>query len=412
MPKVPNKAASPSNLQAKKPRCGFRFRRTCRLLLALLLLILLARFLLGDARPIRKFLGNLSSLPTTYQWDYKYALNATKKKRQQQQHEIIDWSWMNTSGITLKYVQGDPNSCQDVIYTGHSVDPMTEGMNDYVHAGWKGLSYAVKTFKMLNKTCAVYFQIDDPFLPNGESMPLHSVWGRVSATALVMRTFPKANFLLYLDSDALIAFPDQTPTTMYHALSYDGYGENATFRQLQPALIVNKPYTGWLCLQCGKFGLGHGCINSGALLWHRSKAARIVVQAWWESRLSNNTHNLFAGQDGFFGWGDVTAEKRRMNKMGEQNRLMYIYHTNQAVRDAVWPVPRQVSDSNSTKYTNSTSCPNAVEGHVPCLQFDFPREPIWNASNASCFNIHYTWGKEKLINQTAMMLQSGGMRLR
>jgi hypothetical protein len=421
-----------ANLQAGKPYCGLR--RACGLPLFLLML---GSFFYGNAREIRKFLGDQTSLPATFQWDYKYTVNETKKKRmqkhvidwsalqqdnehtfmsnsttkkqqqqqqqQQQQHQETEWSWMNTSGITLRHIQGDPTSCQDVIYTGHTHDPMTSDLDDFVHASWKGFSHAVNTFKMLNQTCLVFFQIDDPFLPHGQSQPLHPVWGRVVATALVMRTFPKANFLLYLDSDAMIAFPDQTPTTMYQALSYDGYGENATFQHLQPALIINKPKRGWLCMECLKFGLGHGCFNSGALLWRRSKAAKVILQAWWESRHSNLKQNLFNGEEPFHGWVDGTLNDRWIDQPGEQNRLMYIYHTNQAVHDAVWPVPQQASEDKWT------SCPDGVEGHLPCLQNDFAHESQvteWGSSKQSCFIYHYAaQHHEKIIRLVTLMLE-------
>jgi galactosyl transferase GMA12/MNN10 family len=322
----------------------------------------------------------------------------------QWQYEI-DWSWMNTSGIVLKYIHGDPNSCKDVIYTGHTNDPMGEGQNHTVSAAsWKGLSYAVNTFPILNNTCLAFFQIANPFLPSGQAMPLHPVWGRLPATALVMKRFPKASILLYLDSDALIAFPDQNPTSMYRELAYDGYGENATFKQLQPALIVNKPFQGWLCGECERFGLGHGCFNSGALLWHRSRAATVVLQAWWESRHSSESGNLFSGEEPFHGWHKSTQEERWADSMGEQNRLMYIYHSNEAVHSAVWPVPRQ----RQVIEKKGISCPSDLEGHLPCLQNDFAHEGNWNVSKPSCFISHYADKKEKIIDHAALMLQSVG----
>ena len=353
----------------------------------------------GDTQKIRNFLGDTSKLPTTFQWDYKYNINASKHNQHQgQAQEEIDWSsWINTTGISLRMIQGDPNLCRDVIYTGHNHDATggPDQRDDFVKEGWKGLSYAVKAFKMLSQTCLVYFQVANPLHQDG--IALHPVWGRLPATALMMQTFPKAKFLLYFDSDAIIASPDQNPTTMYKALSFDGYGENATFQALQPGLIVNKPYHGWLCGECEKFGLGHGCFNSGALLWRRSKAAKIVLHAWWESRHSNQSENFFIERGPFHGWTG-TKEKRCGDKMGEQNRLMYIYRTNRTVHDAVWPVPRQIS------FTNSSSCPNAVEGHVPCLQTDAIRYTEWNVSKASCFINHYTDSKETIKEHAALML--------
>lgn len=117
----------------------------------------------------------------------------------------------------------------------------------------------------------------------------------------------------------------------YQLLSYDGYGENATFTYLKPSLIVNKPFTGWLCSQCQDFHLGHGCFNSGVLLWRRSNGMKLILQRWWESRMDNGTSNIIRKDNGtfhyFHGWGiDSPANINSADKMSEQNRLMYIFH--------------------------------------------------------------------------------------
>eukprot|EP00536_Pseudo-nitzschia_multiseries_P017973 jgi/Psemu1/315267/fgenesh1_kg.1993_\ len=205
-----------------------------------------------------------------------------------------------------------------------------------------------------------------------------------------------------MDSDALLASPDKSPTDMYDALAFDGYGENATSQQLNPGLIVNKPLRGWLCGECERFGLGHGCFNSGALLWHRAKA-EVVLKAWWESRNMDKSENFVEPKSGddFHGWTKDDAD-RVGDKMGEQNRLMYIYGTNPDVHEAVWPVPRQ----KSVEF-NSESCPNAVdETHTPCLQHDSMSTVKWDQSGPSCFVHHYPDEKMVLIEYTKEVMKN------
>ena len=205
-----------------------------------------------------------------------------------------------------------------------------------------------------------------------------------------------------MDSDAILASANYTPTSMYKALAYDGYGVNATFQTLDPSLIVNKPLTGWLCSQCEQFGLGHGCFNSGALLWRRSEGASLVLKAWWESRLHNKTQNFHQEKTGYFhGWSMDNEYDYGADKMSEQNRLMYIFHNNPDVHRMVWPVPRQISDE-----TNSSSCPDEVDPrHTPCLQNDFEDQATWNSLGSSCFINHHTDAKDAVHKALDMILE-------
>eukprot|EP00985_Skeletonema_marinoi_P008276 scaffold3705_cov159-Skeletonema_marinoi.AAC.2 len=199
--------------------------------------------------------------------------------------------------------------------------------------------------------------------------------------------------MLYMDTDAILASPRYTPSVMYDALKYNGHENStntATLKQLSPSLIVNKPLTGWMCGECEKFGLGHGCFNSGALLWHKSEGMELILKAWWESRLDNTTQNIFHDEAAFHGWSN--SNQPNGDKMSEQNRLMYIYHSNHAVRSRILSVPRQ----HSVEF-NSSSCPNAVDtAHTPCLQNDFSRHVKWDSPDPSCFIDHYCDNKEAL----------------
>lgn len=313
---------------------------------------------------------------------------------------------MDTTGVSLSHIEGDPTTCKDVIYTCHTRDPFEatgeeESGSDMVSQVWKGMSHLVRTSPTLKRsTCFVFFGIASPWIDQ-TGKEFHPVWGRLPATALVMSAFPKADVFLYMDSDALLSFSDKSPTMMYNELAFDGYGEDATMQQLQPGLIVNKPLTGWLCGQCERFGLGHGCFNSGALLWHRANA-ELILRTWWASRNMDESQNFLDPENGefFHGWGGNDA-KRVRDKMGEQNRLMYIYGTDPHVREIVWPVPRQRSE----KY-NSESCPDAVdESHTPCLQSDFTSSVKWNPSEPYCFIQHHTDEKEHVIDHAKKMLK-------
>jgi len=318
---------------------------------------------------------------------------------------------MNTSGVTLSHIQGDPTMCKDVIYTGDSRDPFktiddnNEDGSYMIQRGYKGLAYIVRTSPVLKQTtCFVFFKVSSPWIDQS-GRELHPVWGRLPATSLVMSAFPKADVFLYLDSDALLAFPDKSPTTMYNTLAFDGYGENATSQQLNPGLIVNKPLNGWLCGQCEKYGLGHGCFNSGVLLWHRAKAEEIL-RAWWASRNMDESQNFVDPKNGesFHGWAGDDAS-RLGNKMGEQNRLMYVYAMNPHMHEAVWPVPRQ----KSVEF-KSESCPDAVdEDHTPCLQNDFQKLVHWNLSEPSCFVSHYANRKQNVVKHAERMMKHGNL---
>ncbi|CAB9513083.1 expressed unknown protein [Seminavis robusta] len=393
-PETPRQASSPKPYRKVSPT-----------------LLLLGVFVYG-------FCGDLHNLPTVLEWDFKYSVNVTNNNNNnnsstttQQHHNPPknDWSWINTSGVVLSHIQGDPTRCRDVIYTGDSRDPATANQeNDYVHETWKGMAHVVRTAPILNQTCLVFFQIGVPFV--NTDLELHPVWGRLPATALIMQLFQRATVFLYLDTDALLASPHHSPTTMFQALShdYDGYGQPN--KQQQPALIVNKPYTGWLCGQCERFELDHGCFNTGALLWRRSPQAYMVLQRWWESRYQNETNNFFTNKKesdddsgSFHGWSGDSTERLVGDRMGEQNRLMYIYGTNPEVHNAVWPVPRQISRPPE----NSTSCPSDIHGHTPCLQNDFAHAVEWNVpvDQPSCFINHYADEKPRVKNVTALMLQ-------
>ena len=323
--------------------------------------------------------------------------------------------------VTLTHTVGDPLTCEDVIYTGYTRDPTEGSRKDVfwldantttritsegmVNRGWEAISYLVRTSPALRSTCCVFFLISSPLTDRG-GRELNPVWGRLPATALVMAKFALAEVFLYMDSDAMPTFPDKSPTMMYDELAFDGYGQEATFRHLTPGLIVNTPPYGWMCLECTKFRLGHGCFNSGALLWHRARAEP-VLRAWWASRKMSMTENFrdpdVNGGHGFNGWNVPELTRRLKDHMGEQNRLMYIFATNPRVRGLVLPVPRRL---------NTTICTRAPK--FPCLQKTFAkreeyteRVPAnWNPSKPSCFISHYTKGKEAIAEHTAMMMMN------
>jgi hypothetical protein len=175
---------------------------------------------------------------------------------------------------------------------------------------------------------------------------------------------------------------------MYRLLANDGAADGPGVKneigmeQFNPSLIVNKPMTGWLCSQCMYFNLGHGCFNTGALLWRRSKGMQLVLMRWWNSRMQSAAENLYFVQDEnnqtrpFYGW---SSDATNTQKMSEQNRLMYLFNTDMEVQQNVWPVPRKAS-----RKTNTTSCPEDVPYHNPCLQNDRGKFGEWDVTPA-CF---------------------------
>ena len=299
--------------------------------------------------------------------------------------------WMDTSGVSLFSVQGDPTKCKDVIYSADTRDPYSDV--EWLSKGIESMEYITHASSVLREsTCYAFVKISSPFL-DSSGRKLHPVWGRIPATALVMNVFPNAEIFLYMDSDALLPFSSNTPTMMYDELAFDGYGDNPSMTHLKPGLIVNKVKTGWMCSQCENYELEHGCFNSGTLLWNRTKAEPILRE-WWESR---NTKDNFVHPEtgeGFHGWnGD--EEFRLSDKMGEQNRLMYVYGSNPLMQELIWPVPRQRSEG-----FNSLSCPNAVDkGHKPCLQNDASNQAEFDPSNSDkfCFVSHFCNHKDMVV---------------
>lgn len=308
--------------------------------------------------------------------------NVTHNISQLRGEKEDDMQWMNTTGITLLETEGDPTTCKDVIYMADNRSP-TENTS-HVYPSWKALSYIVQNFPSFNSTCAAYYHIQ-------KEKTIHPVWGRLPVTALAMSHFTNAGIFLYLDTDALLANARYTPQVMYEIIVNEYKGEmNATSKELLPSLIVNKPRKGWLCkAQCVLFNLGHGCFNSGVLLWRRSEGVNIILKAWWGSRLDNATQNIYdeVTNQWFYGWNGPR------DKMSEQNRLMYIYHTNPEVRKRILPVPRQ-----QAAFTNYTSCPEKVDkDHTPCLQDDYEMNAKWNRTGPSCFVNHYS-NRKKFVH--------------
>ena len=128
----------------------------------------------------------------------------------------------------------------------------------------------------------------------------------------------------------------------------------------------------------------------------------LVIQRWWASRLLNSTQNLFLNTTNrpFHGWA---AKNTASNKMSEQNRLMYLFKVDPEFNKQVWPVPRAPSFK-----TNTSSCPEDVRFHFPCLQNDRSGsgEGVWDEDEPSCFISHYADKKHKVHDVLAKLLGS------
>ena len=307
---------------------------------------------------------------------------------------------VDTTGVALHDSRGDASTCRDVIYAADSRVP--DGGGSIVDASWGALSFAVGKFPALNSTCAAFFRVSGGEFGGDNNGTLHPVWGRVPATVLAMRTFRGARVFLYLDTDAMLAGPRVGPSDLYRDLvaEHGVGGEEGATAPLpveaaeQPSLVVNKPTKHWLCQkQCEVFGLGHGCFNSGALLWRRSEGADLILRSWWESRLDGPSKNFARDGRALYGW-PPTATNPTRNKMSEQNQLMYVYGTNPEVARRVLPVPRRPGSVSGT-----TSCPEEVDdAHVPCLQDDDKaHNPEWDRRRRlSCFVNRYTNSKHAI----------------
>ena len=292
---------------------------------------------------------------------------------------------IDITGIDKTIILGNSTECIDLVYTcdGQVPNNFTSSSSQnrsIVDASWSAMK-ELSLLPKFNQTCFCFFHLSNYYFTTNGISGLHMVWGRLPSTALAFEKFPNVQYMLYINTDAMFTSARYTPTLMYHELS-----KTSLSSQPRPSLIVNKPMTGWLCSQCRYFDLGHGCFNTGALLWRRSRTALLVLQRWWESRLHKTSMNLYyTGGDnitrGFYGWLASGNNANRANKMSEQNRLMYLFAKDPIVREAVLPMPRQPS-----KGTNTTSCPEAVYDHTPCCKMIvLPNIILWSGKmNHQC----------------------------
>ena len=182
-------------------------------------------------------------------------------------------------------------------------------------------------------------------------------------------------------------------------------------------------HKGWLCNLCDGYGLGDNCVNSGVLMWRRSRGARFVLQEWWKSQFNDRTQNFhLEGKNvSFHGWGE---EEKGRDHMSEQNRLMYVTGTIPRVNEAVLIGPV------APAWRGATSCPERVDW--PCLQVDSvsgesgfvhischhfapnlictPIEILWRDDDAEqCFVRHMPDNKSHMIDISENIL-SGQLR--
>jgi hypothetical protein len=337
-------------------------------------------------------------------------------------HTTMPRALINTAGMIQgnPLIRGNRDLCIDVIYTCDGRAPIIIDHTDnisisstknktIVDASWAAM-ITLSHLPQFNSTCFAFYHLSDAYFASNGSA-LHTVWGRLPVTSLVLDSFPKARYMLYLDTDAMLSSARYTPMEMHQQLASliteedsknDEMIQQQKERQFTPSLIVNKPMTGWLCNQCMYFNLGHGCFNTGALLWRRSKEMERVLLRWWDSRLDAAHQNLYLENGDasnqtrpFYGW---TSEATNTHKMSEQNRLMYLFHTELEIQQTVWPVPRKPS-----RFTNTTSCPEDVPYHNPCLQNDRGKFGEWDAMPA-CFINHYADRKMGVFQVLDLMM--------
>lgn len=306
---------------------------------------------------------------------------------------------------------GNRANCTNVIYSVHTLDP-TNNASGFVHAVWDfTANHLFRLFPSLSRTtCYVYFHVSRNWTQSSETgrrlKGLHPVWARLPATAQVMEGFPQANFFLYMDSDAVFIRPEtMVPEDMYELLvlrDEDFIQESKKRNRTPPALVVNKPFAGWWCVQCMKFNITEGCFNTGVLLWRRSVEAKRILETWWEYQHLNQTYDFSVTTEGndmaygsicgaksdecLFGWGADGVQSH----MGEQNRLMYLFGTIPVLRDAIWSVPRNNTEPRGWP----------MLGIKPCLQRDYPlpmKEGLqWNISSPTCLINHFTMDKHEI----------------
>ena len=310
--------------------------------------------------------------------------------------------WIDTTGIDEVILLGNSSTCSDIIYTCDGRLPnysTTSQDRSIVDSSWDAM-VELSRVPIFNQTCFAFFHLSNSHFTTDGKTGIHMVWGRIPSTALVIELFPQAQYMLYLDTDAILMSADYTPTSMYAKLT-----SHLSSRQSY-SLIVNKPTLGWLCDQCIDFNLNDGCFNSGALLWKRGKDTLQVLRRWWESRLHGKDLNFFIHKGnntlGFQGWANTPFTIDHADKMSEQNRLMYLYSKDAEVNKAILPMPRQ-----RNRPQNTSSCPGRIWNHMPCLQDTAAGQygGIWGKAGPMCFISHFADNKWR-IHDTLESMQS------
>ena len=106
-------------------------------------------------------------------------------------------------------------------------------------------------------------------------LSLAPAWCKVKAMIEANAMLPRARAFLYMDSDAFIT----VNYSMTDVLAY--IRKDLKWNTTAKPLALNQDGPGWACKNAMKLGY-HYCLNSGTLLWLKSKASLMALKTWWD----------------------------------------------------------------------------------------------------------------------------------
>lgn len=112
-------------------------------------------------------------------------------------------------------------------------------------------------------------------------LPLYETWCKLRAMRQVQADFPRAEYFLYMDTDAVVDY-------QFRDRSLLDLLQNMTTEWLPDWNIDERPFAlnqegpGMWCGMVHEGNFSH-CLNTGTILWKRSRESTSIMEHWWMS---------------------------------------------------------------------------------------------------------------------------------